>query len=182
MIKLTELAKENNNYYYLGMNPTADCIILKYEGDVYQILLIKRNGETEYGKWALPGGFVDTNATKGEKWQLGKETAKQAAIRELNEETGLDASQLDELIQFIGIYEGNNRDPRDTKQSWSRSHAFGLILPDGFDTSKMTAGDDASDARWFNIKRLPTNLAFDHSKIIQDGLNKLLKKLTRRES
>ena len=173
MIKLTEL--KNNPYYYLGMNPTADCVIVKYESNTYQILLVLRGGETEHGKWALPGGFVDTDVTKGEKWQPGKETAKQAAIRELIEETGLDAHELDELIQPIGIYEGNHRDPRDNKLSWSRAHAFGVVLPKGFDASKMKAGDDASDARWFDIRRLPTNLAFDHSKIIQDALKKLLK-------
>lgn len=162
-----------SNYWYVGMNPTVDNVILKKEDGVYKILLIKRKNKVEFGKWALPGGFIDTNAQKGEPWKPGRETPKQAAIRELHEETGLYIESVSRLMKEIGIYEGNNRDPRDTKSSWSRSYAFGLVLPEGFNTDKVKAKDDASDAKWFDIKALPT-LAFDHATIIGDALNKLL--------
>jgi len=161
-----------NAYWYVGMNPTVDNVILKKESNVYKILLIKRKNEIEFGKWALPGGFVDTNAQKNEPWKPGRETPRQAAIRELFEETGLYIESISKLIKEIGIYEGNRRDPRDTKTSWSRSYVFGIVLPDGFN-SKVQAKDDASDAQWFDIKALP-QLAFDHSIIIGDALAKLL--------
>ena len=32
--------------------------------------------------------------------------------------------------------------------------------------------DDAEDAKWFPIDKIPTNMAFDHEKIIRDALNK----------
>ena len=162
-----------NTYWYTGVNPTVDNVILKKEGDTYKILLIKRKNKIEFGKWALPGGFIDTNAKKGEPWQAGRETPRQAAIRELNEETGLYIESISKLLKEIGVYEGNNRDPRDTKTSWSKSYAFGLVLPDGFSTSNIQAKDDASDAQWFDIKTLPV-LAFDHATIIGDAFTKLL--------
>lgn len=172
MIKLTEMLNKQNLYYHKGPNPTADNVILKQDVGAYKVLLIKRTGETEFGKWALPGGFVDTDAKRGEPWLPGKETPKQAAIRELIEETGLDVNEVSKLIKPVGIYEGGGRDPRDNKISWSRANAFVLVLPDGFDISKIRAGDDAGQVGWFDVRVLP-KLAFDHNSIIRDALKKL---------
>lgn len=164
--------QKTSTYWYKGMNPTVDNVILKKTPDSYEVLLIKRAGKIEQGKWALPGGFIDTNSKKGEEWKTGRETPKQAAIRELQEETGLYVQALSSMIKEVGVYEGNNRDPRDTEDSWSRSYAFALLLPDDFSTSNIVARDDAADAAWFDIKSLP-RLAFDHSTIIGDALKKI---------
>ena len=165
--------QKTSTYWYKGMNPTVDNVILRKTNDSYEILLIKRAGKVEQGKWALPGGFVDTNAKKGEEWKAGRETPRQAAIRELQEETGLYIQALSNIVKDIGVYEGSNRDPRDTAESWSRSYAFGVLLPDNFSTKDISARDDAADAKWFDIKKLPV-LAFDHSTIIGDALKKLI--------
>lgn len=173
MIKLAEMTNITQNlYYHKGPNPTADNVILKQDVDAFKILLIKRSGETEFGKWALPGGFVDTDAKRGEPWQSGKETAKQAAIRELIEETGLDVNEIRKLIKPVGVYEGSGRDPRDNKISWSRANAFVLLLPEDFDISKIRPGDDAGQVGWFDVRILP-KLAFDHNSIIRDALKKI---------
>jgi 8-oxo-dGTP diphosphatase len=162
-----------SNYRYKGPNPTVDNIVLKKDADGYKILLIKRKAGVEGGKWALPGGFIDTNAKRGEEWKPGRETPKQAAIRELQEETGLYIANLENMIVPVGVYEGSGRDPRDTKDAWSKSYAFGIVLPEEYANKKVSGQDDAEDARWFDIKQLPT-LAFDHKTIVGDGLNKLI--------
>lgn len=172
LIELDITTKKPSTYWYKGMNPTVDNVILKKTTDSYDVLLIRRKGEVEHGKLALPGGFIDTTSKKGEEWKPGRETPKQAAIRELEEETGLDINSLTNMIEEVGVYEGNNRDPRDTEDSWSRSYAFVLLLPDDFPTDKIVAKDDASDAGWFDVKTLP-KLAFDHSKILSDALEKV---------
>jgi len=164
--------QKTSTYWYVGMNPTVDNVILRKTPDSYEVLLIKRAGKVEQGKWALPGGFIDTNSKKGEAWKPGRETPKQAAVRELEEETGLYVQSLAGMVKEVGVYEGNNRDPRDTKDSWSRSYAFVLLLPNNFSTKNISAKDDAADAKWFDIKSLPT-LAFDHSTIIGDALTKI---------
>jgi 8-oxo-dGTP diphosphatase len=164
--------QKTSTYWYVGMNPTVDNVILRKTPDSYEVLLIKRAGKVEQGKWALPGGFIDTNSKKGEAWKPGRETPKQAAVRELEEETGLYVQSLAGMVKEVGVYEGNNRDPRDTNDSWSRSYAFVLLLPNNFSTKNISAKDDAADAKWFDIKSLPT-LAFDHSTIIGDALTKI---------
>jgi ADP-ribose pyrophosphatase YjhB (NUDIX family) len=153
-----------------GANPTVDILVVK---DSTEILLIQRSMKSpaEPGKWALPGGFHDTNAKKGEPWQKGKETAKDAALRELVEETGLHLSYLSSLIE-VGTYEGIGRDPRDNKEAWSRSTLFAINIKNI--NQNIKGMDDASDAKWFLIQDvLKMKLAFDHNELIIDGIKKL---------
>lgn len=162
------------SYYYKGANCTVD-LVIKYQN---RILLIQRKaGGVEGGKWAIPGGFIDTDAQRGEEFRFGRETPKEAALREVQEETNLDLSTVPDIgsrLKEVGAYEGNSRDPRDNEESWSKSYAFTITLQDedGIDFSKMRGMDDASDAKWFSIDKIPTNMAFDHAKIIRDALNK----------
>ena len=164
-------------YWRPGPNPTVD-LVLVYNN---KILLIKRgSSSSEANKWAIPGGFIDTSAKKGEPFRMDKELPKQAALRELEEETGLDlsfASDIGSRMREVGVYEGDQRDPRDNEKAWSRSHVFGLVLTDrdGIDADSARGSDDASEAKWFDISKLPSPLAFDHGKIIQNALVKLSK-------
>jgi ADP-ribose pyrophosphatase YjhB (NUDIX family) len=62
-----------------------------------QVLLIKRDDYPSKGKWAIPGGFVDT-----------RESLEEGAIRKLKEETGIDNVYIEQLYTFGEV----NRDPR----------------------------------------------------------------------
>jgi 8-oxo-dGTP diphosphatase len=112
-----------------------------------RILLIQRGNPPFSGRWALPGGFVEQD-----------ETVAEAAPRELAEETGL---RLDALA-LLGVYDTPGRDPR----GWSVSVVYLARVPREL---SVTGADDASDARWFAIDRLP-ELAFDHSIIVADAI------------
>ncbi len=96
-----------------------------------KILLIKRGGHPYLGAWALPGGFVTPD-----------ETTEQAAIRELNEETGVDNIYLEQLYTFSDP----GRDPR----MWVMSCSYLALV----DSEKITveAGDDARQAEWFTVR------------------------------
>jgi len=115
-----------------------------------EVLLIRRKHDPFMGKWALPGGFVEID-----------EDLMDGAIRELKEETGL--AQID-LKQF-GTYGKPGRDPRGR----TISVVYYGFVQEG--ESSVTAGDDAAEACWFDIKKLPP-LAFDHGEIIHDFITK----------
>ena len=172
----------NNPYYYKGANPTVDLVLISPDD---KILLILRgdNSAACPGMWALPGGFVNTKAKKDEIWLAGDEKPEVAAFREAVEETGIQAELLDKnRLQFNGIYEGNQRDPRDNKVSWSKSNAFFYSMNyDEKDVVNTVKGinddydlDDAQDTGWFTFEQITNmQLAFDHNKIIEDTLSKV---------
>ena len=69
-------------YKYPRPAVTADCIVITKEAEP-KVLLIERGDEPFKGCWAFPGGFMDMD-----------ETTEQCAIRELEEETGLQVSDI----------------------------------------------------------------------------------------
>jgi len=130
---------------------TVDAVVFLANSTSPKILLIKRKNDPFKGCYALPGGFVDMN-----------ETLKDAATRELFEETGLKGIELNQLAAFDKI----DRDPRDRNIS---------IVFYGFTTdnnSTIQGGDDAEEANWFDLNTLPL-LAFDHQDVIQFALKKI---------
>ena len=127
---------------------TVDCIIFSNELEKIKILLIKRKYPPFENCWAFPGGFVEAN-----------ETLDNAARRELKEETGLVINEMKQLYTFGDL----DRDPRGRTVS---------VVYYGFtDKSCMNtvASDDAKEAKWFNIEKLPS-LAFDHDRILNYAL------------
>jgi len=121
---------------------TVDGIIIKGG----EILLVKRKNDPFKGKWALPGGFVEY----GEK-------TEDAVVREVLEETGLKAT----VYKTIGVYSDPNRDPR--------GHTITVVYKLDIKGGKLKSGDDASDAKFFDVNQLP-ELSFDHNKIIENVL------------
>ena len=83
-------------YKYPRPAVTADCIVISKEAGP-KVLLIERGDDPFKGSWAFPGGFMNMN-----------ETTEQCAIRELEEETGLRVSKIEQ----IGAYSKVDRDPR----------------------------------------------------------------------
>ncbi len=108
------------------------------------ILLIKRGKHPFAGMWALPGGFVDMD-----------EELDEAATRELEEETGLHLTDLQQFRTYGTI----GRDPR--------ARTISTIFVGESKESLVRGGDDAAEAAWFELHKLPL-LAFDHAKIIDD--------------
>jgi ADP-ribose pyrophosphatase YjhB (NUDIX family) len=159
----------NEDFYYKGVNPTVDLVVVRGN----EILLIKRsnNSEAEPGKWALPGGFHDSNANRGEEWVENKETALEAAKREVREETGLDVDNIKGLdFQLVGVFEGEGRDPRDREDSWTRSTAYMVSIPEE-EGGNIRGMDDADRAEWVQLDSVfKRDLAFDHKEIISKAL------------
>ena len=133
-------------YKYPRPAVTADCVVITNEPQP-KVLLIQRGAEPFKGAWAFPGGFMNMD-----------ETTEQCAIRELEEETGLKVTKLNQ----IGAYSKVDRDPRGR----TITVAYLAII----DSPENVIGqDDAAKAEWFPITELP-HLAFDHYDIMKDAI------------
>ncbi len=119
--------------------PTVDIIIELHGGG---IVLIRRKNPPP--GWALPGGFIDYG-----------ESAEAAAIREAKEETSLDV----QLVELLHVYSDPARDPR--------HHTLSTVFI-ATANGQPQGADDATEAQIFYDDSLPSPLAFDHAKILQD--------------
>ncbi len=123
----------------------VDIIIELVDQPDRPIILIERHYKPL--GWAIPGGFMDYG-----------ERAEVAAKREAMEEIGLEI----ELVELLGVYSDPTRD--------ERQHTLSAVY---IATAKglPKAGDDAKAAKVVNVWEIPTNLCFDHDRILRDYLN-----------
>jgi 8-oxo-dGTP diphosphatase len=112
-----------------------------------KILLVKRKFDPCRGEWSLPGGFIEID-----------EDPEAACLRELKEETGLNA----EIDRIIDAYH-------------SKSEIYDSVIVIGYliknITGNLVAGDDAEEAAYFDIKTLPSIAFKSHKMIIGKALN-----------
>ena len=149
----------------LGLNGGSQLVPANPHGSV---LLIRRHDDAaaEPGQWALPGGFVHTRAARGAPFTFDDEQPLDTAVREVEEEAGLDLRALRDQFQLIAEVEGSGRDERDSPAAWSRTSLFRVTLDEVHADKAIAGGDDASDARWFPLDALPPRLAFDHARLL----------------
>lgn len=122
----------------------VDCVVFNEAGE---LLLIQRKNDPFKGMYALPGGFVDYG-----------ESTEAAALRELQEETGVKATEA----KLIGVYSDPNRDPR----GHVVSAAYLIEFPSG---AEVQAGDDAATVQF--VKEWKSlEFAFDHRDIIRGAV------------
>jgi 8-oxo-dGTP diphosphatase len=137
---------------------TVDLTVLTIRDGALSALLIRRAATPYRGRWALPGGFVRDD-----------EDLPDAAARELLEETGLRgrAGHLEQLAS----YGAPRRDPRGRVVTI----AYLALLPD---PPAPVAGTDAASAAWHPISTVDSlRLAFDHDRILADGVERARAKL-----
>ncbi|MCF8449111.1 MAG: NUDIX hydrolase [Taibaiella sp.] len=126
----------------------ADAMVFSGTGDSLQLLLIKRGNEPYKGMWALPGGFVEDD-----------EELEAAAIRELEEETGLKIPSMTQLHTF-------GKPGRDTR---GRTVTVTYYAFADAAAHAVQGNDDAAEAHWVYVKDI-IELAFDHKEMLKMAL------------
>jgi 8-oxo-dGTP diphosphatase len=111
-----------------------------------EVLLMERDHEPHRGTWVLPGGVVEPD-----------ETAREACVREAEEEVGLDVETTD----FAGLYDDSDRDPRGNV-----SAAYRCEPTD--DDPEPEPSEEASALEAFPPEDLP-EMGFDHAEIVADA-------------
>jgi 8-oxo-dGTP diphosphatase len=144
----------------VSFSVTVDLVLFTIRDEKLCALMVRRGGEPFRGRWALPGGFVEED-----------EDLPAAARRELGEETGLDDPRVH--LEQLATYGAPGRDPRGRVVSVAYL-ALAAELPE------PAAADDAADAQWRPTSELlarGVRLAFDHRRILEDGLERARAKL-----
>jgi len=131
---------------------TVDIVVFRVVDGELQVLLVERARAPYAGRWALPGGFKESD-----------ETLAAAARRELAEETGLRAVR--DLSQ-LKAYGDPGRDPRGNVVTVAFVGAVSA-------RARVRGGDDAAHAAFHPVTAVlarPRRLAFDHAQILRDAV------------
>ena len=133
----------------------VDVVLFTIQDELLKVLLVKRASPPFRGWWSLPGGSV-----------MREESVDEAALRALQEETGITTVYLEQLYTFGDL----DRDPRGRVLTVS----YYAVLH--WEQFQVKARRRAAGARWCAVKRLP-NLAFDHRRIAGSALERLRNKV-----
>jgi len=119
-------------FFYDNPLPVVSTIVVKER----KLLLVKRKYEPHIGEWCLPSGFAETG-----------ESVQGAALRELEEETGI----IGKIIDFVNVDSAYNK-------------MYGDLIFITFESEwiqgELMAGDDAEEVRFFSFEDIPP-LAFE---------------------
>ena len=136
------------------LRPVPAVGVVCFRGD--EVLLIRRGTPPRAGEWSLPGGRIEPG-----------EPSQAAALRELYEETGIEA----ELVGLVDVVDAifNNR-----AGDLITRHYVLVDFVARWRAGEPVAGDDAAEARFFHQSELGSiELWSETRRIIQKGFELL---------
>ena len=116
-----------------------------------EVLLIRRGTPPKQGEWSLPGGRVEPG-----------EPVREAALRELEEETGVEAELID-LIDVVDAIFHNRIGDLITR------HYVLIDFVAVWLAGEPVAGDDAADARFFHLSEVGSLAMWDETLRVIDA-------------
>jgi 8-oxo-dGTP diphosphatase len=121
-----------------------------------EVLLIRRGTPPKLGEWSIPGGRIEPG-----------EPARMAALRELKEETSVEAELVSLLDVVDAVFENRSGD-------LITRHYVLVDFVARWRSGTPVAGDDAAEARFFHQSELASlELWSETRRIIQQGFDLL---------
>ena len=111
--------------------PAVGVVCIRGKPGEGEVLLIRRGKPPRAGEWSLPGGRIEPG-----------ERAVHSALRELREETGVEA----ELLGLIDVVDGLFPE--------ARMHYVLIDYAAVWRSGEPVAGDDAAEARFFPVAEI----------------------------
>ena len=135
--------EECSRIIWQNPKPVAWLLVRKDE----EYLLVKRANEPDRGEWDIPGGFLELD-----------ETFEEGAVRELEEETGVQINQEGiEILDTLGFHRGEH-------------HVVGVVFHTEVDEiPDVEAGDDAAEAQFWRLEEFD-----DSEEVLRDACKELL--------
>lgn len=128
--------------FYQNSKPTASTVILNGNKEV---LLVKRAIEPHFGKWDLPGGFLEN----GEDLLIGLK-------REAREELDVEIEPVEILSIFVDKYGYEKGD----------FYTFNVFVKSKISAGEIKLDAENSEFKWFKIEDIPwDDLAFNNTTI-----------------
>ena len=136
------------------LRPVPAVGVICFRGD--EVLLIQRGTPPRIGEWSLPGGRIEPG-----------ERARVAALRELREETSVEA-ELVGLVDVVDAIFENRAGDRITRHYVLVDYAARWL------SGEPIAGDDAAQARFFHLSELSSLEMWDETLRVIDAAAMLL--------
>lgn len=131
------------------LRPVPAVGVVCFRGD--EVLLIQRGTPPRIGEWSLPGGRIEPG-----------EPTKTAALRELREETGVEA-ELVGLVDVVDAIFENRAGDSITRHYVLIDYAASWV------SGEPIAGDDAAQARFFHQSELSSLDMWDETLRVIDA-------------
>lgn len=131
----------------MSPRPIASVGVVVWRAD--EVLLIKRGKPPFMGHWSIPGGKVE----------LG-ETLHQAVLRELAEETGIQA----EIAGLVDVFESITE----------HGHYLMIDYVARWTSGRVRPGDDAADAAFVPAQDALARVAWDQTRQVLEASRKVL--------
>jgi 8-oxo-dGTP diphosphatase len=127
-------------------NPLPVALAIAVKGKDF--LLIKRGLPPRQGMWASPSGFIESG-----------ETAEEACLRELKEETGVSG----EIVKLVGVFR------LEDKEVYGDMLIAEYLVKVG--DEELNPGSEVEDARFFGVGELPSYYRDRYREVIEEIQN-----------
>ncbi|MGO1560738.1 MAG: NUDIX hydrolase [Actinomycetaceae bacterium] len=126
---------------------SAGGVIIKVDDGLAFVAVIARRNRGGRLEWCLPKGHLE-----------GEETAEQAAVREISEETGIDGQVLRHLGSIDYWFAGTDR------RVHKVVHHYLLEATGGYLTTENDPDQEAEQVAWVRLDKVASRLAYPNER------------------